>query len=98
MEGDSRNLMEGGAVLVVRASNIQEELQREEVYVEVAHEDASSGGAFVVTVMSCVGKRANLCTSVEPRPAMILWRRGRHLPVRNRAFCLCPPLGSYTPR
>lgn len=66
MEGDGFNPMEGGAVLVVRASNLQEELQREAVYVEVAHEGPTSGGLCSggvvhthASLFALVGKRAN---------------------------------------
>lgn len=53
LEGHSRSLMEGGCFLVVRAWNILEELQREAVYVEVAHEDATSGGMCYLIRLCC---------------------------------------------
>lgn len=43
MDGNSRIQMEGGDILVVRASRIQEDFQREALYVEVTHE----GGIYV---------------------------------------------------
>lgn len=77
MDGDNRDPMEGGSVLVVRASNLQEELQREAVYVEVAHEDTTTGGGFSFNgvLEKKVALKSARIVSVEPRNALAFWMR-----------------------
>lgn len=48
MDEGSRIRMEGRAIVVVRASNIQEESHRDVLYVEVAHENTSGGACVCV--------------------------------------------------